>query len=173
MEKKILLIASVGLLIGLVVGVAVGYFVAPSPENRQEQINNLQNQINDLQNQIAQKNSQIQQLEALLGPIKKGAWNLISTFEGSSGIVTTDYFYVAGTDLRLNWTWTPGIDAYLPHITIYVYEEGQDSFAELYQCTQEQGITFVHNINVARYYLDLTALELAHWTITVETWIPE
>ena len=173
MEKKTLMLASTGTLIGPLVGVLIGYFLAPSPQNLQEQINNLQNQINDLQNQIAQKNSQIQELEAFLGPIKKGAWNVVSTFEGSSGIVTTDYFYVMGTDLRLNWTWTPRIDAYLPYLTIYVYEEGQDSFTELYQCTQEQGITFAHNINVARYYLDLTAHDLDHWTITVENWIPE
>src|SRR3989337_397902 len=113
MEKKVLMGSVAGLLIGLLVGVATGYFVAPSlqtqTQNLQNQINDLQNQVNDLQNQINQKNNQIQtlqgqvdELQTLLGPIRKGAWNLIKTFQGSSG-VKTDYFYIGGTELRINW----------------------------------------------------------------------
>lgn len=178
MEKKMLLITSVGLLIGLVVGVALGYLVAPSAENQQGQINELQSQINNLQNQITQKDSQIQtlqeqisELENLIGPIRKGDWNLIETFQGSSGL-KTDYFYVAGTDLRINWTWVSSIEEYAS-FGIILYRKGQTVFTEMFFDLQDEGTTFAHNTKTDYYYFDISVANLDQWVVTVEAWIPE
>lgn len=174
-----LLVASIGLL----VGVAIGYFVAPSPQTTQtqdlqNQINNLQSQVDDLQNQIAQKDSQIQalqeqvsDLETLLGPIRKGAWNLIETFQGSSGL-KTDYFYVSGADLRINWTWVSSIEQ-IASFGIYLYKQGQTVYTEAFLFLQDEGTTFAHNIVPAYYYLDISEANLDQWTVTIEVWIPE
>ena len=106
-------------------------------QDLQNQISDLQNDVSDLQSQIAQKDSQIQglqqqvsDLETLVGPIRKGDWNLIKTFQGSSG-VKTDYFYVGGTDLRINWTWSSSAEEYAV-FSIYVYKEGQTISTEMF-----------------------------------------
>ena len=183
MEKKTLIIASVGTLIGLLVGVVLGYFVSPSlqttqTQDLQNQINSLQSQVDNLQNQVTQKDSQIQalqqqvsDLETLLGPIRKGDWNLIETFQGSSGL-KTDYFYVAGTDLRINWTWVSSIEQFAS-FSISLYKQGQSIYTEAFLFLQDEGTTFAHNIASANYYLDISEANLDQWTVTVEVWIPE
>ena len=178
MEKKMLLMTSVGLFIGLVVGVVLGYLVAPSPESQQGQINELQSQISNLQNQITQKDSQIQtlqeqigELESLLGPIRKGAWNLVETLEGSSDLIT-DYFYIAGTDLRINWTWASSVEEYAS-FSIILYKKGQTIYTEMFLNLQKEGTTFTHNVDQAYYYLHMTTANLDQWTVTVEAWIPQ
>ena len=190
MEKKTLIITVVGSLIGLLVGVAIGYSVAPyqqiiQTQDLKNQINNLQNQINDLQNQnknlqnqITQKDNQIQtlqeqvnELQALLGPIRKGAWNLIKTFQGSSDFIT-DYFYVASSDLRINWTWVSSAEQYAGFY-INLYKQGQSVRTEHFSDLPDIGTTYVHNIVPAYYYLDIREANLDLWTITTEVWIPE
>lgn len=183
MEKKMLLVASVGLLVGLLVGVAIGYFVALPPQatpaqDLQNQIDNLQSQVDDLQDQIGQKDSQIQalqeqisNLETLLGPIRKGAWNLIETFQGSSGL-KTDYFYVSGADLRINWTWVSSVEQFA-FFSIYLYKQGQTVYTEVFPYLQNEGTTFAHNILLAYYYLDINEANLDQWMVTIEVWIPE
>lgn len=183
MKKKTLMSALAGTLVGLLVGVVLGYFVtSPSQPSQtqdlQNQINNLQNQVSDLQNQIAQKENQIQalqqqvsELETLLGPIRKGAWNLITTFNGASG-VKTDYFYVGGTDLRFNWTWASTTPKYAI-FSIKLYKKGETTFTETYLFLEDRGTTYAHNIAAANYYLDISTANLASWTVTVEQWIPE
>jgi hypothetical protein len=166
-------------------GYAGGFATAPGTETLRKQIADLQtqlqqkdSQIQTLQGQITQKDTEIQnlqnqitELEALLGPIKKGAWNLIITFEGASG-VTTDYFYVGGTDLRFNWTWTSTTPDYAV-FTITLYKEGETIYTEMYFDLQSEGTTYAHNIAAAYYYLDISAANIDSWTVTVEQWIPE
>ena len=183
MRNKTLVIASVGTIIGLFVGVIIGYSVSPSlqttqAQDLQNQIDNLQNQVSSLQNQITQKDSQIQTLqqevnglEALLGPIRKGDWNLIETLQGSSGL-KTDYFHVVGTELRINWTWVSSIEQFAS-FSIYLYKEGQSVYTEALLFLQDEGTTFAHNIESAYYYLDISGANLDQWTVTVEVWIPE
>lgn len=183
MEKKTLIIASIGTLIGLLVGVVLGYSVSPSmqtaqTQDLQNQINSLQSQVNNLQSQVTQKDSQIQtlqeqvsELETLLGPIEKGDWNLIETFQGSSGL-KTDYFYAAGTDLRINWTWVSSIEEFAS-FSITLYRKDQTVFTEMFFDLQDQGTTFAHDINTDYYYLDVGVANLDQWTVTVEAWIPE
>jgi len=183
MEKKTLILVSVGTFIGLLVGIGLGYLVAPPSQPTQtqdleNQINALQGQVSDLQNQIAQKDSQIQALqqqvsdfENLLGPIKKGDWNLIETFQGSSGL-NTDYFYVGGTDLRINWTWASSVEEYAS-FSISLYKEGQAIWTEWFFNLQKEGTTFAHNIVQANHYLDISTANLDQWTVTVEAWIPQ
>jgi hypothetical protein len=169
MEKKTLIMVLVGTLIGLLVGVGLGYLAASPLQPPQSQ---------DLQNQIAQKDSQIQalqqkvsDLETLLGPIKKGDWNLIKTFQGSSG-VKTDYFYVGGSELRISWTWVSSNEQYAS-FNIYLYKQGQSSYTEAFLFLQDNGTTFAHNIASASHYLDITEANLDQWTVSVEVWIPK
>ena len=70
----------------------------------------------DMQNQLTQKDeeietlqNQIMGLEDDLGTVKKGSWNVVESFGGSSGFAT-DYFYVAGTELRITWVAYTGVD---------------------------------------------------------------
>jgi len=183
MEKRPLIIASVGTIIGLLAGVIIGYVASPSIQTTrdrdlQNQIHNLENQVSNLENQISQKDSQIQtlqqqasDLEAFSGPIRKGDWNQIETFDGSSGL-KTDYFYVAGTDLRIDWTWVSSIEEFAT-FSIYLYKQGQSVYTEAFLFLQDEGTTFAHNIASAYYYLDISGANLDEWTVTVEVWIPE
>jgi len=182
MEQKTIMIITVGSLIGLLVGIASGYFLASSFEGStasRQRISQLEGQVTTLQNQISQKDNQIQtlqqqvsELENLLGPTRKGAWNLIKSFEGSSYLVNTDYFYVAGTELRINWTWIRP-DPEFGSFSIYLYKEGEDVYTENFWNLQESGTTFAHNIIVSYYYLKILGSNLDHWTVTVEVWIPQ
>lgn len=190
MEMKSLKIGIVGTLIGLLVGVVLGYSISPflqtiQTQNLQNQINALQSQISQkesqiqtLQNQISEKDSQIQtlqqqvsELETLIGPIRKGDWNLVATFDGSSEVIT-DYFYVMGTDLRINWTWVSSYEQYA-YFSTSIYKEGETFSTKSFLDLQDQGTTFVHNLETGNYYLKIGEANLDYWSVTVETWIAE
>jgi len=176
----------IGLMLGLVIGSLLGYTIAPKGVDTSEldkQINQLANQVDDLQSQVDSKNtqisnlqsqitnlqSQIDELEALVPPVRRGEWNLIETFEGSSGW-KTDYFYVTGTDLRINWTWTSTIEEF-SSFSVYLYKEGQSLWTEMFYNLQKEGTTFAHNIKAANYYLDISEANLDSWRVTVEVFI--
>ena len=130
-----------------------------------------------MQDQLAQKNEQIQtlqdqiaDLENDLGTVKKGAWNVVESFGGSSGF-TTEYFYVAGTELRINWVAYTGVDASIV-FAISVYKEGQSEAYETFTNLEDQGTVFLQNLEKGNYYLDVSEDNADQWSITVETWIP-
>jgi len=133
--------------------------------------------LTDMQNQLTQKNEQIQTLqdqivefENDLGTVKKGEWNVVETFGGSSGF-TTDYFYVAGTELRINWV-TYTFEEKSIVFSIYVYKEGQSEPLDEFTNLQDEGTVFLQNIENGNYYLDISEDKVDQWSITVETWIP-
>jgi hypothetical protein len=133
--------------------------------------------VTDMQNQLAQKNDQIQTLqdqivglENDLGTVKKGAWNVVDSFGGSSGLAT-DYFYVAGTELRITWVAYTGVDASI-FFTIDVYEEGHSEPLGSFTYLQDQGTVFLQNVEKGNYYLDISENNVDQWSVTVETWIP-
>jgi hypothetical protein len=131
----------------------------------------------DMQDQLAQRNEQIQTLEDQiaglegdLGTVKKGTWNVVESFGGSSGS-TTEYFYVAGTELRINWVAYTGVEASIV-FGISVYKEGQSEAYETFTNLEDQGTVFLQNLEKGNYYLDVSADNADQWSITVETWIP-
>jgi len=177
----------IGLILGLVIGSLLGYSVAPKGANTREleqQIDQLEEQIDSLQSQVDSKNtqistlqsqitdlqSQIDELEALVPPLRRGEWNLVASFEGISGM-KTDYFFVAGTDLRINWTWISSVEEYAG-FSIYLYKEGQTVSTEMFWSLQKEGTTYAHNIRAANYYLEMTEANLNGWRVTVEVFIP-
>jgi hypothetical protein len=130
-----------------------------------------------MQNQLAQKNEQIQtlqdqiaDLENDLGTVKKGTWNLVESFGGSSGF-TTEYFYVAGTELRINWVAYTGVDASIV-FGISVYKQGQSEVYETFTNLEDQGTVFLQNLEKGNYYFNVYEDNADQWSITVETWIP-
>jgi hypothetical protein len=130
-----------------------------------------------MQDQLAQKNEQIQtlqnqivDLETDLGTVKKGEWNVVESFGGSSGF-TTEYFYVAGTELRINWVAYTGIEASID-FSISVYKEGQSEAYEAFTNLDDQGTVFLQNLEKGNYCLDVSEDNADQWSVTVETWIP-
>ena len=130
-----------------------------------------------MQNQLAQKDERIQtlqaqivELESDLGTVKKGAWNPVESFGDCSGF-TTEYFYVAGTELRINWL-TYTFEEKSIVFSIYVYKEGQSEPLDEFTNLQDQGTVFLQNIEKGNYYLDISEDKVDQWSITVETWIP-
>jgi hypothetical protein len=130
-----------------------------------------------MQNQLAQKDEQIQTLEdqiagleSDLGTVRKGAWNVVESFGGSSGSIT-EYFYVAGTELRINWIAYTGVEASVV-FGISVYKEGQSEACETFANLEDQGTVFLQNLEKGNYYLDVSEENADQWSITVETWIP-
>ena len=149
-------------------------------ENKDTQISNLQaqiaalesqtsekdSQIASLQSQISELESQIDELQKLMPPIRKGEWNLITTFQGKSE-TTTDYYYVAGTELRINWTWASSVEEFA-RFGMSLYKEGQTTPTEWLFDLQKEGTSHVHNIEAADYYLDISEANLDQWGVTVE-----
>ena len=133
--------------------------------------------LTSMQSQLAQKDEQIQTLEdqivgleSDLGTVKKGAWNVVESFGDCSGF-TTEYFYVAGTELRINWL-TYTFEEKSIVFSIYVYKEGQSEPLDEFTNLQDQGTVFLQNIEKGNYYLDISEDKVDQWSITVETWIP-
>lgn len=102
----------VGIAMGLVIGLFCGYSVAPEVgiTGLEKQLKDLEQQVSALQSELAGKDQQIRTLESqvedlqrMFGPIGRGTWNVITAFSGLSS-TRTDYFYVGGTELRVNWT---------------------------------------------------------------------
>jgi len=109
-----------------------------------------------MQNQLEQKNEQIQTLqnqivglETDLGTVKKGAWNVVESFGGSSGF-TSDFFYVAGTELRISWVTYTGVDVSIV-FGISVYKEGQSEVYETFPNLDDQGTVFLQNLKKGNY----------------------
>lgn len=133
--------------------------------------------LTDMQNQLTQKDKEIQTLqnqisglENDLGTVKKGEWNLVESFGGSSGFAT-DYFYVAGTELRITWVAYSGVDASIS-FAVAVYKEGQSEPLDSFMNLQDQGTVFLQSVEKGNYYLDISEDNADQWSITVETWIP-
>ena len=137
----------------------------------QLQITEKNSQIAGLQNQMSQLESQVEELERLVSPYPAGEWNLARSFQGNSG-VTTDYFYIAGTELRLNWTWSSSMEEYA-EFSIYLYREGETIFTESCISLSKEGTTHVHDIEVAYYYLKISQANLDQWNVTVEFRTPD
>ena len=135
------------------------------------QISEKESQAAALQNQMLQLQSQVRELEQLIPPYTKGEWNLVDSFQGISG-VTTRYFYVGGTEIRLNWTWSSSVEKGA-EFSILLYQQGQTIITEACLSLEEDGTTYVHNIEAASYYLKISEANLDQWNVTVEAWIPE
>ena len=155
-------------------------------------INSLQSQISakdssiaDLQSQITSKNSQISslnsqvtnltntitQLQAQIPPLNKGAWNLIETFTGGNADMVTDFFYISGADVRVNWTWTSSHMEFAM-FSIYLYKQGESIYTSSIMADSPAGYTYVHSLASAYYYLDISGANIDSWTVTVEMWVP-
>ena len=137
----------------------------------QVQVNEKNSYIAALQNQVEQLQSQLVELRQMVSPYTEGEWNLIETFQGSSGL-TTDYFYVAGPELLLNWSWTSSVEEYA-EFNVYVYRRGETAYTEACMSLGKNETTHVHNIEPGYYYLKIVQANLDQWNITVEVWIPE
>lgn len=137
----------------------------------QLQITEKNSQMASLQNQISQLESQVEELRRLVLPYPPGEWNLARSFQGNSG-VTTDYFYIAGTEIRLNWTWSSGMEEYA-ELSIYLYREGETIITEQCLSLPKEGTTYVHDIEVGYYYLVISQANLDEWNVTVEFRAPD
>ena len=137
----------------------------------QLQITEKNSQIAGLQNQMSQLESQVEELERLVSPYPAGEWNLARSFQGNSGL-TTDYFYIAGTEIRLNWTWSSSMEEYA-ELSIYLYREGETIITEQCLSLPKEGTTHVHDIEVGYYYLVIFQANLDEWNVTVEFRVPD
>jgi chaperonin cofactor prefoldin len=136
------------------------------------QVASLQSDKTSLQNQISSLQANISELEKLVPPVKKGAWNLAASFIGQDS-VDTGYFYVYGADLRFNWTWSTR--SQYPGFGLTLYKYGQDKYFPSYGDPYINGVTgttYAHGLVNAYYYLDVTAVYLTGWIISVEVWVP-
>jgi cell division protein FtsB len=175
--KKMLII---GIVIGLLIGLAAGYGAAPKGVDTTEleqkisdleaQVANLQNQVANKDTQIADLQAQIEELEALVPPLKKGEWNTITTFTGSTG-KTTELFYIPSGTWRINWTYTNGA---LAVFGFFVYPEGETVlFVESLSTMgpSQSDTTYIYE-GPGNYYIKLTVANIVEWTLTIEAFIP-
>ena len=137
----------------------------------QSQVSEKNSQIAALQNQISQLQSQVEELEQLVPPYTMGAWNLVASFQGNSGL-TTEFFHVAGTELRLNWSWTSSVQENA-EFSMYLYRQGETIITEASISLQQEGVTYVHDLEAAYYYLRISEANLDQWNVTIEVWLPE
>ena len=180
----------IGLIIGLVIGLVLGYAVLPLPaevdttelEQRisdlEGQVNTLQgeiddkdNQITNLQSQIAELQSQIEELEQLVPPLRKGEWNTIISFTGSTG-KTTELFYIPGENWRINWSYTNGE---LALFGFFVYPEGETAmFVETLTSMgpSQSDTTYIYR-GPGSFYITLSAANVEEWTLTIEAFVSE
>lgn len=136
------------------------------------QLKEKSNEVAQLQLEITRLQSEIEKLKSLVSPLRLGEWNLIAKFNGTSSL-TTDYFYVAGADLRINWTYTT-LEPEYAFFSFTLTEEGE-TVAEYASgaISIPSGTTYIHNLDEANYFLTINAINMKEWTITVEVWIPE
>lgn len=128
-------------------------------------------QIADLESQILTLQKEIDELKELVPPYRKGEWNLIVSLKDYSSI-TTDYFYIAGPSIRINWTWTSGVPQFAS-FSFSLYKEGETTWTAFGFDLDSEGTTHVHNLKTANYYLEISEANIDEWTITVEVWIPD
>ena len=165
MKKKL------GLILGSIVLVCIliGTEFAVSAEGP-----DLQEQINILNQKIGALEKRVSNLETYSGMVQRGNYTLIASFTGSSG-VTTDYFYLGKTDIRLNWTWTSRYsESSIPvFFGIYLYKESTNQYVAGYSNLGPNGTTYFHGLWAERYYITTSAGNLDRWHVTVEAWVPE
>jgi capsule polysaccharide export protein KpsE/RkpR len=137
----------------------------------QVQVNKKNSEIAALENLVEQLQSQLVELRQMVSPYTEGEWNLVGTFQGSSGL-TTDYFYVAGPELLLNWSWTSSVEEYA-EFNVYIYRKGETAYTEACMSLGKNETTRIHDIEPGYYYLKIVQANLDQWNITVEVWIPE
>ena len=172
---------AIGLIIGLVIGMLLGYIVAPKGGDTSEleqQINQLEQQVTDLQNQLESKNaqisnlqSQIEELEALIPPLRRGEWNTIITFTGSTG-KTTELFHIPSGTWRINWTYTGGE---LAVFGFFVYPEGETVMYVETLTTMgpsQSDTTYIYE-GPGNFYIKLSAANIEEWALTIEAFVPE
>jgi hypothetical protein len=97
---------------------------------------------------------------------------LLATFEGNSGFIT-DYFYIPEEELKISWNWES--NASFPGFGIYLFrnENGNNVEIEVLFELQNRGTTYIHNLEKSNYYLDIIALNIDKWKITIEIFVPE
>ena len=129
----------------------------------------MQKQLDQKDKQIGLLETQIDELENDLGAVKKGEWNVVDSFGGSSGIVT-DYFFVSGNELRITWVAYNGLDESIS-FEIEVFKKGQNQPIDSFAGLNDQGSVLLQSIEKGNYYLNISEENADQWSITVETWI--
>lgn len=100
----------------------------------------------------------------------RGAWNLVKSYTGST-YVDSPYFYIPGSEVRLNYTNTG--DPTFALFSFYLYQQGQSAYTyALTSIPNVTGTTYAHNIASGQYYLKVGAANLKSWAITIEVWVP-
>ena len=74
--------------------------------------------------------------------------------------------------MRLNYTWTSTVEEFAS-FSISLYKKGQTIATEWLFNLQKTGTTFVHNVDIANYYLEISEANLDYWTVTIEVFIEE
>lgn len=163
MKNRIGLILGSIIIICILIGtVAAVYAEGPSV---QEQIILLNQKIESLEKRVSD-------LETYSGMVRKGNYTLIASFTGSSS-VTTDYFYLGKSDIRLNWTWTSDSSGARGVFMFYLYKESSSSYVAGYAGLGSNGTTYLHGLWAEQYYITTSTANLDRWTITVEVWVPQ
>jgi hypothetical protein len=177
-----------GVVIGLLIGAAVSFLInVPAImqiDSLQGQVTNLESQISDknaqignLTSQITHKNAQItnltntiDQLQAQLPPERKGEYNLVATFRGQlSG--STDYFYLDEPDIMVTWNWTSSSPRYAV-LVLSLWKQNASAFSASWTYLPRNGSTFIHNVQTAYYYMNINAVNLDSWAVSIYKWVP-
>jgi len=147
-------------------------------KSKDTQIFNLQNQLDDkntkisnLQSQISDLQSRIKKLEALVPPLRKGEWNAIITFTGSTD-KTTELFHIPGGTWRINWTYT---GRELAGFSFLVYPEGEKvMYIETLMTMgpSQSDTTYIYK-GPGNYYIKVSAANIEEWTLTIEAFVLE
>ncbi|MCX6648556.1 MAG: hypothetical protein NTV61_04110 [Candidatus Bathyarchaeota archaeon] len=139
---------------------------------QQATITTKNNQIADLQTQVNTLNTRILTLQGQsTGNLQSGKWNIIKTFTGSSSL-STDYFNIPTSDIRVNWTYAQGS---MRMISYYGYKQGASSYDYAFYNVFIQngsGSSVYHNLAPGNYYLEVSQANIPSWKITIESWVP-
>jgi len=195
-----------GLIIGLVLGASFGYLGALeslyTTLSIYDSVKEMQKQLVLKDDQIRNLQAQLQEIQLITGPIRRGSWNTVATFQGTRNTIS-DYFYAGGNELRINWTWRSneivkwqnlynqylkdfGPDsAYtqdaldnlkraekLAVLGIILYRKGESYATKVLSYLEKNGSIYIHDVVTSYYYLDVVTAYLDQWNITVEVWIP-
>jgi len=176
-----------GIIVGLVIGLVLGYAVAPTGADTsklEQQIDQLEDQVKDLRDQLESKEEQvsnlqsqifdlqlqIEELEELVPPLRKGEWNTIVTFTGSTE-KTTELFHIPSDTWRINWTYT-GWGSTLFGFTVYPEAKTIMCIETLMTMGPSQSDTTYIYEGPGNYYIKLTEVNAEEWELTIEAFIP-
>lgn len=140
-------------------------------KSKDAQISNLQNQLISKNTQISDLQSQIEDLKALVPPLRKGKWNAIITFTGSTS-KTTELFHIPSGKWRINWTYTGGQFAAFGFL---VYQEGEKTMpVETLLTTgpSRSDATYIYK-GPGNFYIKVSVANIEEWTLTIEAFVPE